>query len=253
MLKIIRASNPDDLGKCAAKLAARILLEQISLKGSARMVMATGASQFSVLDALRQYPDIDWSRVTVFHLDEYANLPETHPASFRKYLKDRFINKLPIKIFHEIRGDSTNLDDECKRLNNFIYEAPIDLGLIGIGENGHIAFNDPPADFVAEDPYIVVNLDVKCRQQQVGEGWFNNFDDVPSRAISMSVRQIMKCKTLVCSVPDLRKAQAVMEAVQGPITPMVPASILQNHQSCHLILDLASSSLLKPETLTKYV
>ena len=210
------------------------------------MIVATGASQFEMLAALVLEPNIDWSKVVLFHLDEYVGMPITHPASFRKYLKERLVDKLPMppKAFHTIDAEKDPAA-ECRRLGAVLVKQPIDVAFIGIGENGHLAFNDPPADFETEEPYLVVALDDACRQQQFGEGWFPTFADVPTKAISMSVRRILKSKRIVCSVPDARKAEAVRNAVEGPVTPAVPASILQTHPNMTLYLDPPAASLLR--------
>ncbi|MHC4800443.1 MAG: glucosamine-6-phosphate deaminase, partial [Planctomycetota bacterium] len=187
--------------------------------------------------------DIDWSNVTGFHLDEYIGLPFSHPASFRKYLKQRFVDHAPLCEFHFINGED-DPQAECRRVGELISQHPIDVAFVGIGENGHLAFNDPPADFQTEEPYIVVTLDDACRQQQFGEGWFPSLEDVPQTAISMSIKQIMKSKSIVCSVPDRRKAKAVAVALQGPVTPDVPASILQQHPNVTIYLDREAASLM---------
>ena len=189
---------------------------------------------------------LDWSRVEAFHLDEYVGLPMSHPASFRRYLKERFVDALhePLKGFHYINAER-DPEATCEHLNALIADRQVDVAFIGIGENGHIAFNDPPADFETESPYIVVALDEACRRQQVGEGWFPDFASVPEKAVSMSPRQIMKASQIVCTVPDERKAEAVRRAVEGPVTPLVPASILQKHLDCLLVLDAASASELE--------
>jgi len=233
-----------ELGAAAGQLAADALRSAIAENGEARLVVATGASQFETLASLIAEPNVDWSRVTGFHLDEYLGLSATHPASFRRYLRERFVEHVPLREFHYINGEATGSEAECARLGQLISARPIDVALIGVGENGHIAFNDPPADFETEAPYIVVELDEACRRQQLGEGWFATLDDVPQRAISMSVRQILKSKTIVCSVPDRRKAEAVKNAVEGPLTPEVPASILRQHPDLTLLLDEPSASLL---------
>lgn len=235
----------EEMGAAAAAEGAGILREALSANGQANIIVATGASQFEMLEALTREEGIDWSRVTVFHLDEYVGLPIEHPASFRKYLKERFEDRLPgpVKAFHYLNGE----DDpaaECERVGSFLSEASIDVAFVGIGENGHLAFNDPPADFETEKPYLVVNLDEACRQQQSGEGWFSGLAEVPEQAISMSVRQIMKSRAIVCTVPDDRKAKAVRNAVEGEVTPDVPASILQRHDHCRLYLDSPAASLL---------
>lgn len=237
--------DSESLGQAAAKAGANALRTALEESGHARLILATGASQFSVVKNLLKEPDIAWHHVTLFHLDEYLGLPLTHPASFRKYLSDRFVKQLPVPLAaaHWIDGEA-NPDDERKRLNALIQEGPIDVAFIGIGENGHLAFNDPPADFVTEESFIVVNLDEACRKQQLGEGWFPSLDDVPKRAISMSINQIMKSRAIICSVPDQRKAVAVKNALTGPVTLQVPASILQQHDNAKLFLDPFSSSLL---------
>lgn len=229
----------------AARDGAALLRATLGRHDRANIIVATGASQLEMLAALVAEKDIAWNRVTAFHLDEYVGLPITHPASFRKYLWDRFhrLLPLPLNAFHYVDGEADPYA-ECKRLSAIIRDHPIDVAFVGIGENGHLAFNDPPADFQTEDPYLVVNLDDACRRQQLGEGWFPTFDDVPRRAISMSCRQILKSKHIVCTVPDRRKAQAVKGAVEGPVTPAVPASILQQHPNTMLYLDAESASLL---------
>jgi glucosamine-6-phosphate deaminase len=183
--------------------------------------------------------------VTLFHLDEYVGLPPEHPASFRRYLRERFVARLPTPpaAFHELDGEAEP-HAECRRLAALVPAGPFDIALVGIGENGHLAFNDPPADFDATAPYLVVTLDEPCRRQQVGEGWFATLADVPTRAISMSVRRILASRTIFCSVPDRRKAEAVRAAAEGPVTPDVPASILQRHPDCRLHVDREAASLL---------
>lgn len=232
------------LGKAAARSAANLLLKAISARDEANLILATGVSQFEMLTELLTHP-IDWSKVTVFHLDEYIGLPIEHPASFRKYLRERFVAQVPgLRQFHEINGEA-DPQSECERLNRLIAAHPIDVACVGIGENGHLAFNDPPADFETIQPYLVVNLDEACRRQQLGEGWFPTLEDVPRQAISMGIQQIMSSRAIICSVPDERKAKAVQGTVDGTVTPAVPASILQNHPDCHLFLDEASAQLLE--------
>jgi glucosamine-6-phosphate deaminase len=232
------------MGTAAARRTAELLNAAIAERGEANLVLATGASQFEMLAALVA-EDVDWSRVTGFHLDEYIALPETHPASFRRYLRERFIDEVAeLRAFHFVNGEAADPEAECARLGVLITETPIDVACIGIGENGHVAFNDPPADFETEASYIIVALDEACRRQQLGEGWFPDLAAVPDRAISMSVRQIMKSKAIVCTVPDARKADAVQKALEGPVTNRVPASILQDHPCCGMYLDTASAALL---------
>jgi len=198
-----------------------------------------------MLAELVKAPDIDWGNVTAFHLDEYVGLPVTHPASFRKYLRERFVAQLPkpLAAFHEINGEG-DPQAECDRLKGLITGRRIAVAFVGIGENGHLAFNDPPADFDTEEPYLVVNLDEACRKQQLGEGWFPTFDDVPKQAISMSIRQILKSERILCSVPDARKAEAVRACLAGPVSNLAPASILQNHAGTTVYLDKPSAALL---------
>ena len=238
-------ATKEELGQRAADRGADAIRRALSARGRANIIVATGASQFEMLAALTKQWGIDWSCVTAFHLDEYIGMPMTHPASFRKYLKERFVDQLPQRLaaFHYIDGEADPAA-ECRRLGRLIDQCPIDVAFIGIGENGHLAFNDPPADFETEEPYLIVELDEACRRQQLGEGWFPTLDDVPRRAISMSIRRIMRSETIVCSVPDLRKADAVRAALEGPVTPMVPASILQQHPRAAIFLDRQSASLL---------
>lgn len=230
------------LGRAAAAKGAELIRAAIAQKGAANIILATGASQFEMLAALVQ-EEIDWPVVACFHLDEYIDLPITHPASFRKYLKERFASKVPVRQFHYIDGEG-DVDAECRRLEALIQQHPIDVAFIGIGENGHLAFNDPPADFETERAYLEVTLDEACRRQQLGEGWFKNLAAVPERAISMSIQQILKSESIICTVPDARKAEAVRAAVEGPVTPDLPASILQRHARTFLFLDAASAGLL---------
>jgi glucosamine-6-phosphate deaminase len=238
------ANNPAELGLAAAKTAADLIRAAIAQKGTAHIIMATGASQFETIHQLIQSPGINWSKVVMYHLDEYIGLPAAHPASFRKYLQERFLAKLPaLKAVYLVDGE-TDPVEECARLNKAISQVVIDVALVGIGENGHLAFNDPPADFFTETPFIVVTLDELCRQQQLGEGWFNGIDEVPLQAISMSIQQIMKSTTIICSVPDSRKALAVKNTLQQEVSNLYPASILQTHGDCRFYLDAASAALL---------
>lgn len=231
------------MSRAAGRHAGRLLREIIERQGSARLVAATGASQLDFLETLVAEPGIAWSKVEMFHLDEYVGLPIDHPASFRKYLLERLINKVGLRRYHLLDGeqDPARVVADAGRA---ITAAPVDLAFAGIGENGHLAFNDPPADFVTTEPYIVVTLDTACRRQQVGEGWFASIDDVPSRAISMSIRRLLESKEIICVVPDARKAVAVQACVEGDVTPDHPASILKTHSRVTLYLDRDSASLL---------
>jgi glucosamine-6-phosphate deaminase len=234
-----------EMARRAAETGAGALRQALRSRSEAGVVLATGTSQLGMLGALLQADDIDWSRVTAFHLDEYVGIADVHPASFRKYLKERFVDRLPVAIrsFHFIDAED-DPDAEIRRLNTEISGHSIDVSFVGIGENGHLAFNDPPADFETDDPYLRVQLDERCRRQQMGEGWFGRIEDVPTEAVSMSVRQILKSKVIICTVPDSRKAEAVRNTLEGPVTPDVPASILQRHGDCHVFLDRASAALL---------
>ena len=243
--------DKDSLSRAAANHAAGSLRSLLREKTVVRLVAATGASQFEFLDALTSTPGIDWSRLEVFHLDEYVGLPITHPASFRKYLLERLINKTGIENFHGLNGE---LDPQTviRDVGREILASSVDLAFVGIGENGHLAFNDPPANFDTEEPYLVVELDEACRRQQLNEGWFPNLDAVPPKAISMSVRQILRAKEIVAVVPDARKASAVRDCLQGEINPLAPASILRRHLNTTIYLDNASASLLEQPTLTRF-
>ena len=236
-------STKEEMGAAAAAYGVSKLQAVLAEKGSASFIVATGASQFEMLAKLAE-ADLTWNKLTGFHLDEYVGLSINHEASFRKYLWERFVSRLPLPLvaFHFLDGE-VDADAECRRASALIEQTSIDVAFVGIGENGHLAFNDPPADFETDQPYLTVDLDDACRQQQFGEGWFPTLDAVPRQAISMSVRQIMKSDAIVCTVPDERKAEAVKNATQGPVTPEVPASILQEHPDCRLFLDAAAASL----------
>ncbi len=236
--------SKEAMATAAARDAAAIIKSAIAVRGRACIVAATGASQFEFLDRLVEAPAIDWAHTTFFHLDEYIGLPRAHPASFRKYLTERIIERVHPGLFHLIDGEAPDPAVECKRLGGLIAREHIDVAFVGIGENGHLAFNDPPADFEIDEPYLVVNLDERCRQQQLGEGWFARIEDVPTRAISMSIRQILRSQRIVCVVPDRRKAEAVRQSVEWEISPRRPASVLRTHAGATLYLDEASASLL---------
>jgi glucosamine-6-phosphate deaminase len=239
-------SNAEALGVAAAGVAAGILRETITKSGRARIIVATGASQLVFLKTLASAPGIEWACVEMFHLDEYVGLPISHPASFRKYLLERFITPAGIQHYHLLDGEG-DLAAVCRNTAAELRRAPIDAAFVGIGENGHLAFNDPPADFETNDPLLVVELDQACRQQQVSEGWFKSLSEVPKRAISMSVRQILSARKILCSVPGERKARAVKDCLEGPISPAAPASILQSHNDTAVFLDTASASFLKQQ------
>ena len=244
ILTIHQLRDAFTLGKVAGEAAADTIKKLIAVKDSAYIILATGTSQFETLNHLIADQGIDWSKVTMFHLDEYISIPVTAKASFRKYLKERFIDKVPaLKAAYLINAEE-DPEAECKRLGALISKQEIDLALVGIGENGHLAFNDPPADFDTEEPYIIVDLDDACRRQQYNEGWFDTMEAVPKRAISMSIKQIMKSKQIICSVPDSRKADAVRNCLEEPISNRNPASILRDHEHCSIYLDNDSAALL---------
>jgi glucosamine-6-phosphate deaminase len=236
-----------DMAKAAAGQAAANIRNALNERGHARILAATGTSQFEFLDALTDLPDIDWKRVEMFHLDEYIGLPVVHPASFRKILLERLIQKTGIAKYHLLDGE-TDPGETIRRVGRELAAAPIDVAFVGIGENAHLAFNDPPADFDTEEPYIIVTLDEACRRQQVGEGWFANMSEVPTRAISMSIRQILKAREILVVAPDARKSEAVRACLEGPISPMAPASILRTHANVTVYLDKHSAALLTPAT-----
>ena len=236
----------DSLGQAAAEQAAAAIRRAIAAKGGARIIAATGTSQAAFLNALTKTSDIAWAEVEAFHLDEYIGLPITHPASFRKILLEQLMRKAGIVNYHLLEGDAPEPAEVVRRVGKQLASSPIDVAFLGIGENGHIAFNDPPADFATEAPYIVVELDEACRRQQVGEGWFAEMSQVPKRAISMSVRQILKAKELVVVVPEARKALAVKACIEGPVSPEAPGSILRTHPNATVYLDQDSAALLSP-------
>src|SRR5438132_3561378 len=244
VLKVL--PDKSSLSKMAAEHAAEAIGRAICDRGQARIIAATAASQFEFLDALTKMPGIDWQKVEVFHLDEYIGLPITHPGSFRKMLLDHLIKKTGIAKYHLLDGDADPAE-VVRRVGKELTSAAIDVAFVGIGENGHLAFNDPPADFQTEEPYLIVDLDEACRRQQVGESWFADLSDVPKRAISMSVRQILKSKEILAVVPEARKAQAVKSCFEGEVSPLAPASILRTHAHTTVFLDKHSSALLSPE------
>jgi glucosamine-6-phosphate deaminase len=233
------------LGAAAAEHAATLLRAAIEAQGRAHVIAATGASQFDFLEALARVSGVDWSKAVFFHLDEYIGLPATHPASFRRYLRERIVERVHPGVFHFIDGDSADPEAECRRVGSILSAVAVDVAFVGIGENGHLAFNDPPADFEIEDPYLIANLDEACRRQQLGEGWFGRLEDVPNRAISMSIRQILKSREILCVVPDARKAKAVHECLDLEVSPLHPASILQRHPHTTVYLDKDSAALLE--------
>jgi glucosamine-6-phosphate deaminase len=248
-LNIRILADKESLGRAAAEHAARSLRRVISDHGNSRIIAATGASQFEFLDALTSEPHVDWSRVEVFHLDEYIGLPATHPASFRKYLFERLIHKTGITRYHLLEGDG-DPQSSLRQIGSKLQSKPVDIAFAGIGENAHLAFNDPPANFETEEPYLIVDLDDVCRQQQVNEGWFSELTDVPKKAISMSVREILRAREILVMVPDSRKALAVKRCLEGEVTPMVPASILRSHSNATIYLDTDSAALLSPGVST---
>ncbi|MFP4090780.1 MAG: glucosamine-6-phosphate deaminase [Cyclobacteriaceae bacterium] len=249
-MKINILPDTVSMGRAAAAEGAALIRECLLQKPEVNVLLATGSSQFETINYLINEP-LEWGRVNLFHLDEYIGLSKDHPASFRRYIKERLVDKLlPVKSVNYIGGDEQNTKKELQRLCSMMAFSPIDVAFIGIGENAHIAFNDPPADFDNEQPFIRVRLDEACRKQQLGEGWFRSMDEVPQYAISMSVRQIMKSRHIICSVPQARKAEAVRRSLEEDISPEVPASILREHADYRLFLDEEAAALLKPEMHT---
>ena len=234
--------TPKALGEAAASSIADLLNKAIKEKDSARVILSTGASQFETIEALIK-KDVDWSKVEMFHLDEYVNLPESHIASFRKYLKERFVSHLPLKAAYFVNGEG-DIEKNIAELTVELRKAPVDVGVIGIGENGHIAFNDPPADFETDEAYKVVKLDERCRMQQVGEGWFGSIEEVPEQAITMCVKQIMACEHIVTSAPHAVKAEAIYNTITSPVTNMIPGTILKTHPDWKLFIDDESAKQL---------
>lgn len=243
-LQINVLPTPQALGAAAAAEIARLLCAAVEKNGSARIILSTGASQFETIDALVK-ENVPWDKIEMFHLDEYVALPESHIASFRKYLKERFVSKVNLKAAHFVSGEG-DVAANIATLTKELRAAPVDVGVIGIGENGHIAFNDPPADFDLEDAYKIVDLDDRCKQQQVGEGWFASSDDVPCQAVTMTVKQIMACRHIITAVPHAVKAQAVRNTITQSVTPLVPATILKLHPDWKLFIDSSSAELLLP-------
>jgi glucosamine-6-phosphate deaminase len=245
-MKLTIFPDKHTLSLAAAAQAAKTIRGAVHERGAARIIAATGASQFEFLDELTKAPHIDWQKVEMFHLDEYLGIPATHPASFRKYLLERLINKVGISHYHLLEGDREPRE-VIAEVSAKIRSSPIDVAFVGIGENGHLAFNDPPADFETDEAYIVVELDEACRRQQLREEWFKSLDEVPRRAISMTVRQILKARQVICIAPESRKAEAVAKCFGGEISPMAPASILRRHPNAFVYLDKDSAALLRPE------
>lgn len=237
------------LGRAAAAQASAIMRRAIAMRGRACIIAATGTSQLQFLEALTNDQMIGWPCVEMFHLDEYVGLPLTHPASFRKYLLDRLIHKTGITKYHLLDG-CADPRAVLREVGKLLRSTPVDVAFVGIGENAHLAFNDPPADFQTEEPYLLVELDEACRRQQVSEGWFADISQVPRQAISMSVRQILQAHQIICVVPEQRKARAVKLSIEGELSPTVPASILRTHAAITVYLDKESASLLEPATLS---
>ena len=232
------ANSAEELGKRAAWEIALTILSAIEDRGKARIILSTGQSQFETLKELVEFP-VDWSKVEMFHLDEYVGIDESHPASFRRYLKERFVSKVNPGIVHFVAGI-----DSIPSLREELRKEDIDLGVIGIGENAHIAFNDPPADFQTDEAYKVVTLDERCRAQQVGEGWFKSISEVPEKAITMCVKEIMRAKHIISAVPHKVKAEAVYRTITSSVSPYIPATILKTHPDWKLFLDKDSASKL---------
>jgi len=228
--------TPDETAQAAAKEAAELIRASLAVRGRARVIASTGVSQFEFLKRLVAAPGIDWKRVELFHLDEYIGLSGNHPASFQRYVRERIVEPAGIDHVHYLDG-MADPAEMCAVAGRAISAAPVDVAFAGIGENGHLAFNDPPADFETEEPFLVVNLDERGRRQQVGEGWFAALEDVPQRAITMSIRQILKARAIVCIAAGRRKAEAVRQCFEGEIGPEAPASALRLHGNATVFLD----------------
>jgi len=242
----------DEMGKAAAAKAAYELSRCIAQKGSATFMAATGSSQFEFLEALTHQPGVDWSKTIMYHLDEYIGLAKSHPASFRRYLHERLISRVHPGTVHLVNGDAPDPDAECERLSRLVRRDGIDVAFVGIGENAHLGFNDPPADFDTEAAFVLVELSNSCRAQQVHEGWFRKIEEVPRRAITVTIPQIMRSACIISVVPGARKAPAVECALRRPITPTCPASILKKHPNVHLFLDSRSAGLLDRTHVEQY-
>jgi len=238
-IEVYRASA--QMARAAATKAADALRNAIAERGRAVVVFAAASSQMQFLDFLLDEPDVEWDKTVLFQLDEYIGVDASHPASFRKFLDERVILRVRPGTVHLIRGEEAESQQECDRLNELIGGYDVDLALVGIGENGHLAFNDPPADFEEEAAYAIVDLDETCRAQQANEGWFDSVADVPKIAISMTIKQIMRARVIVCTVPDARKEKAVRECLTGDVSPMLPASMLQQHGDVYIYLDAPSA------------
>ena len=242
--------NSVELGEAAAKAASAKLREVIEKKGHARLLLSTGASQFDFFVALAK-EEVDWLKVEMFHLDEYVGISPDHPASFNKYLRERFVEVCHPAKYHLMNGEK-NPEETIREVSALINEAPIDLGMIGIGENGHIAFNDPPADFDDERAYKIVTLNDTCLRQQVREGWFENEDAAFKQAISMTCKQILKCETIISVVPHAVKAEAIRGALTQEVNNMLPATLFKTHNDVTIYCDENSASLCDKETLAKF-
>jgi glucosamine-6-phosphate deaminase len=243
--------NLATLARAAAIDAAAAINDAVASRGTANVMLATGNSQLAFLAELVTLDTVDWTRVTAFHMDEYAGIANDHPASFQRYMRERVASIVPLDTFHYVDG-TAEPEREARRYAALLQVHPLDLCCAGIGENGHLAFNDPPADFETEAPYLVVTLDEACRRQQVGEGWFGSLDEVPPTAISMSCRQILRSREILVIVPDARKADAVRATVEDPVTPEVPASILRRHEHATLYVDPpAASKLSRPPAVER--
>lgn len=236
--------NVEEMATAAAELAARKLLQCIAEKERVSFMAATGVSQLAFISALTRHSEVDWHKTTMFHLDEYVGLPETHTASFRNYLREHLVNIVHPGQTHFIDGNASDLVGECTRLTKLVSEHGLDVAFVGIGENGHLGFNDPPADFDTQKIFEIVQLTETCRAQQVHEGWFPNIEDVPREAVTITIPGIMRAESIICNVPESRKAVAVKNAIAGSITPMCPASILKKHSDAMIFLDRDSSSML---------
>ena len=241
--------SPEAQGKAAGQRAAQLIREAIKQRGRARIIAATGNSQVPLVEALVT-EQIEWPKVELFHMDEYVGIRATHPSSFRSWIKTRVADKVHPHVTHYLSGDAADIDREIERYSQLLLAAPIDLAFVGIGENGHIAFNDPPvADFHDQLTVKRVTLDQACRRQQSGEGHFPDLASVPEEALTVTCTGLFRAESWVCCVPEARKAGAVRNALEGPISESCPASLIRQHPGTHVYLDTDSASLLAREPL----
>lgn len=241
-LPVLIAPTNEALGARAAEDFARAVARHQADRGDIAVILATGNSQLSFVRAVVKRDDIDWSRVTVLHMDEYEGMSESHPASFRRWMNENLLAHVSPKAFHGVEGDAEPVQDELTRYGDLVRDLDPAICVMGIGENGHLAFNDPPADLETRELIHVVELDEACRKQQVGEGHFESLEQTPTRALSLTVHALLRPSTVMVLTPESRKAEAVRRALLGPVTPDCPASVLQGAPHATLYLDEESAA-----------